>query len=273
MRVFCTNKTIFMKNRLSIIAVVAVCLSTLGSSAVFAQAYKKPDVVWTQNMNGRTGLYTHKTSAVAQAMSLTLDAVYYYGDMEKGGINGIHPENIGGVAKINYAQPLNEFFNLRYSIGLGYLRGDNSNYLGEDEPADRLRSFNSLIAQASVGAEFFPIPGAGLFIYAGVLLNYSHPHQTYTSRGTLYNRETNCFLPMIPIEIGYQFNLTRSWLMNVHLGVVQGVCDVDVFSLDGWPINMNIPHTENKWADGYFNIGITLAYTWHNCETCRLIRW
>ena len=93
------------RKRIIIIAVAALLL--LPAPRVFAEAdpYKKPDIVWTKRMNTYTGLYSKRQNGVANAISLTLDAAYYYGDVENRGLavagGPLFAENFSGMGKIN----------------------------------------------------------------------------------------------------------------------------------------------------------------------------
>ncbi|MBR1809669.1 MAG: hypothetical protein IJ776_09830 [Paludibacteraceae bacterium] len=259
--------------------------------------YNKPDLVWTKSANSRTGRYITKGTSVAQAISLTLDAAYYYGDVENRGLalagGPLFADNICGMAKINYSQPVASMLNIRYSIGGGVLRGNNERYADKmyatDSPLS-YRKFQSWILNGAVGVEIFPIPEAGFYIYAGVMLNYSNVRMDYGKSAPdgdwLYNWKNNSFLPMIPVELGYQFKLKKSWLMNVHLGFAQGLGDTETLNLDGYPhdfsgrgsgtaagLSGTMGKSTKQWFDGWFNVGVTISYSWHNCEICRLRKW
>ena len=269
-----------MKSRNIILLLLALFLMPVAELCAEPEPYKKPDLVWAKRMNKTTGLYARRQNGQAHAVSLTLDAAYYYGDVENWGlamVGGPLLDNISGIAKVNYTQPVGTIINIRYSLGAGLIRGDNSYYAQRNEGLS-YRKFNSVTALAAVGVEVYPIPDAGFYIYAGLMFDYSHINYTYSK---IYNGTNESFLPMIPIEIGYQFYLGRSWLMNVHVGAAQGLLDTETFNLDGYPhrhitsngtvIPMGLSH--NRLADGWFNLGITISYSWHNCETCRIRRW
>ena len=264
----------------------------------FAEAdpYNKPDIVWTKNASSHTGRYTTKGTTVAHAISLTLDAAYYYGDVENRGLavagGPLFADNICGMAKINYS-PVASILNIRYSLGGGVLRGNNEKYadkLYTTENPLSYRKFQSWILNGAVGVEIFPIADAGFFIYAGVMFNYSNVTMDYGKDAPgsdwKYNWKNNSFLPMIPVEIGYQFKLKKSWLMNVHVGIAQGLGDNQTLNLDGYPHDLKERGTgtaagmsgtmgtpTKQWWDGWFNVGITISYSWHNCEICRLRKW
>ncbi|MBQ8100558.1 MAG: hypothetical protein IJ169_04640 [Paludibacteraceae bacterium] len=284
------------RKRIIIIAVAALLL--LPAPRVFAEAdpYKKPDIVWTKRMNTYTGLYSKRQNGVANAISLTLDAAYYYGDVENRGLavagGPLFAENISGMGKINYTQPVASILNIRYSVGGGILRGNNQKYadkLWNTETPLSYRKFDSWILNASVGVEVYPIINAGFYIYAGLMFNYSNVTMNYGKNGPdgewLYSWKNNSILPMIPVEIGYQFNLGKSWLLNAHIGIAQGIGDTELLNLDGYPHDFSARGTKaggglgaggtstKQWFDGWFNVGITISYSWHNCEICRLRQW
>ena len=77
-------------------------------------------------------------------------------------------------------------------------------------------------------------------------------------------------LPMLPLEIGYNFYLGRSWFLGVSVAVHQGLMDIAHANLDAWPLEST---SVFQWGDGYFQIGLSISYRWHNCEVCRISKW
>lgn len=261
-------------------------------------SYNKSNIVWNKTVDSRSGRYVSKSGSVFPSVSLTLDGAYYYGDNENPGFAWLKQpslvENIGGMAKLNYSQPITSLLNIRYSVGGGLLRGSNEKYADKVFATDQqttYRKFQSWILNAAVGVEIFPIPDNGFYIYAGILFNYSNVNTHYGKLSPetdwLFNWNNNSFLPMIPIEVGYQFSLNNNWMMNVHIGISQGFGDTDVLNLDGFP--HKFPDeirgtgsfagyradgtTTGRFFDGWFNVGITFSYSWHKCEVCRLLKW
>ena len=236
----------------------------------------KVDVRWTKKPSNRNGLYTVKNSSIAQGVSLTLNALYYYGDVDRNGMafnGGFQPQNlsIGGAASFAYAMPMGRFCNWRFQLGIGSLRGDNSKAFPTNA-----KKFNSIFGEFTAGIEIYPFTKAGFYVYAGVGLMYSHIKYNYS----LASGTTDSFLPVIPLELGYDFKLSKSWMLRVLVAAHQGIVDSPVMNMDGYPMNSgqndsNISFGRgggNKWADGYFQIGVCVTYRWHNCETCRVYR-
>lgn len=238
---------------------------------------EKPKIRWTKRPSGRTGLYTVKNSSIAQGISLSINALYYYGDVDRNGIafnGGFQTQNlsIGGSAAFAYSMPMGRYFNWRFSLGVGALRGDNS----KSEEAYSAKKFNNIFGELAAGIEYYPFTKAGFYIYAGIALNYAHIKYNYTvASGTADN-----FTPMIPIELGYDFHLSQSWMIRLSASVHQAVIDAPHMNLDGYPMNSEQNSSKidfgrgggNKWADGYFQLGLTVTYRWKNCERCRIYK-
>ncbi|HCS87541.1 MAG TPA: hypothetical protein DIW30_03750 [Bacteroidales bacterium] len=237
----------------------------------------KVDIVWTKRSNRHTGLYTQQNSAIANGLTISANMLYYYGDVDRRGVamnGGFQKQNLtfGGAASFAYTMPAGKFTNWRFGLNAGALRGDNSSSY-----PDSYRKFNSVFGELSAGVEWYPFPSAGFYLYGGVALTYSFVHYDFmAASGT-----TNSFLPMIPLEIGYDFHIGKSFGIKLNVAVHQGLWDSPVCNLDGYPMNSS-QNSEgvsfgrgggNKWADGFFQIGLSFIYRWHNCESCRLYRW
>lgn len=237
----------------------------------------KKEVVWTKKANKRTGLYTKQNSAIANGLTLSFNALYYYGDVDLNGIamnRGFQTQNVtfGGTAAFAYTMLAGKHTNWRFAISAGALKGDNSHAY-----PDHYRKFNSVFGEASVGVEWYPFSQAGFYLYGGIALTYSHIKYDFMSA----KGNANSILPMIPLEIGYDFKLGRSWGLKINVAAHQGLLDTPHCNLDAYPMeslqNQNGVSFGrgggNKWADGFFQIGLSLTYRWHNCEACRLYKW
>ena len=77
-------------------------------------------------------------------------------------------------------------------------------------------------------------------------------------------------LPMLPLEIGYNINLTHGFFMTVMASVHQGLLDVPNSNLDAYPLTKS---SRFQWGDGYFMLGVSFSYRWQKCEPCRLYKW
>ena len=217
--------------------------------------------------------------------------MYYFGDVEvpswvlKGGINS-NCLSYGGALSIRYLIPQDRHFNMRFSLGAGKLNGNNSYVISKIKNksgnlSDKYRRFDSWYIQPSVGVEMFPTLKAGLYFYTGVALTASFIYKfeegtvTLNEKGktvenpSFKNDSTWSFLPMVQLGIGYSFRLSDSWSLSVEAMGQIGVCDVTGLNLDGWPYDDN-PHRNNKFSDGWFQLGVTVTYRWQNCQQCRL---
>ncbi len=258
-----------MKNCKKILLVLVVGIVFL-PTLVFAEPSSKSNVSWSSSMNRRTGLYSSKSSLM-QSLTVSIDGLYYYGDMEGTGFSLRSPsaDNLGFGITANYIQGIAKQLNARYSVGGGFSQGSNARAVGAG--SSLLREFSSGNGKIAAGVEWYPVPKAGFYLYAGVALQYNCV--TYNTLG--YTGVEHTFMPMIPVEIGYNFSIADHWLVGLHIGVSQGLVDVPHMNLDAWPIKDmfgNSPY--NKWSDGYLQFGISIGYDWKpQCETCRLYKW
>lgn len=268
-----------MKNRgLSFgLLFISLILSSAFVKAEKNAQHEQTDLVWTKQVNKRTGLYTKQNDAIANGLTISFNTMYYYGDVDRGGLafnGGFQKQNVsfGGAATFAYTMPSGRHTNWRFGLSAGALKGDNSfSY------PDRYRKFNSIFGEASVGIEWYPFSQAGLYLYGGIALTYSHiTYDFMAAKG-----KANTILPMVPLEIGYDFKIGKSWGLKINVALHQGLCDTPHCNLDAYPMegSQNQDGVSfgrgggNKWADGFFQVGLSLTYRWHNCETCRLYKW
>ena len=238
---------------------------------------RKP--VWSGARNKSTGLYTMRNISVANGLSFNANVLYYYGDidmLDQAFIHGFQPQNVsmGGSLIFGYLQPLGRQCNWRFTIGGGYLHGNdsaryNTNNDGLRIPAGKGK-FNSIFAEGAAGIEWYPLQRAGLYLYAGVGLNISYVNYDFFKAPGAPKGSMVCILPMLPLEIGYNFYLGKKIFLSVQLSVHQGLMDAGHSNLDAWPVKKS---SRFQWGDGYFQVGFTLSYRWHNCEHCRLRKW
>ncbi len=219
--------------------IVVGCLSML-STALYAA-----------NFNGsrsrpsmRTGLYQKRLHGY---VSFAADALYYYGDIEGG--NALLDPNVGNMGAggvISYHHAVAQQVKMRYSIGGGWLQGD-------DQKKEGQRSFDAYYARVAAGVEWYPIAQQGFYLYAGILVQYNHVVASYLQAP---NDKPYTFLPMIPFEVGYNFKVADSWQVGVHIGIAQGMIDTQRLSLDAFA------QGKGGLPDGHCQFGVTIAYGW-----------
>ena len=239
--------------------------------------YNKP--VWGKKANRRTGLYTIKNQSLGNAVSFGVNAMYYYGDvdmLDQAMIHGFQPQNLsfGGALYFGYSHQLTHFANWRFSLNAGYLHGNDSTrketrtVKGKTIPAGKGK-FNSIFGELAAGIEIYPFPKAGFYIYAGLGLNVSYINYDFTNY-QIPPGSTVSVLPMLPVEIGYNFYIAKSFYIGLSVSVHQGLMDMGGANLDAWPLEKT---SKFQWGDGYFQIGLSFSYRWHNCEPCRIAKW
>jgi len=239
--------------------------------------YSKP--IWGQKANRQTGLYTIRNKSVGNGFCLNVGALYYYGDvdmLDQAFVHGFQTQNlsIGGGVHFCYLHPLARFVNMRFSLGGGYLHGNDSARTetrivkGKEISASK-GHFSSIFGELDAGVEFYPFPRAGFYIYAGLGLAVSYINYNFENYG-IEPGNTVSLLPMLPVEIGYNFYLGGSCFLGIWAACHQGLMDMGKSNLDAWPLESS---AKFQWGDGYFQLGISFSYRWHNCETCRHLKW
>ena len=232
--------------------------------------HNKP--IWAKKPRKSTGLYTIHNQNIGNAISLSINATYYYGDIEmhdQAFVQGFQPQNlsIGGSMAVGYHMPISRFFDCRFSLGMGYLHGNDSVRVDYQKG-----SFSNIFGELNAGVEFYPLPRAGLYIFAGLGLNLSYINYDFHEKHPdLGAGSTISFVPIVPIEIGYNFDLGSSCFLGISVGIHQALMYMGRSNLDAWPLYTT--STKFQWSDGYFTIGLSFSYRWHNCESCRIAKW
>ena len=238
--------------------------------------YNKPR--WAKKPNRTTGLYSIKNRAVANGLCVGVNMMYYYGDidqLDQAFLHGFQPQNlsVGGSLQFAYTQPMGRFFNWRFSLNGGYLHGNDSTRMKELPDGTKVQAgkgkFQNIFGELDAGLEFYPLPRAGFYIYAGLGLSIGYINYDF-SRVKIPAGNTVCVVPMLPVEIGYNFYLGGSCFLGISLGVHQALVDMANANLDAWPVKST---SVFQWGDGYFQFGISFSYRWHNCEVCRHSKW
>ncbi|MBQ3716816.1 MAG: hypothetical protein II901_00295 [Paludibacteraceae bacterium] len=270
------------------------------------ESLKKDRVVWTKKPNSRTGLYTTKNYFVSHGVSLGVNAMYYFGDVDNEGVafhGGFNENNLsyGGSLVFGYTMPAGNHCNIRYSLMGGTLRGNNkAKFDALPDPRDDYRKFNSILILPSVGVEYYPFSNAGFYIYGGlavavsIITNYEfYAYRKVDASGirqrTKLEGKTFGILPMVQVGIGYSWRLTQSWTMSAEIMLNEGLIDTHYMNLDAFPLagsqssdGQPLGNSFGKWTDkngnehihwndGWFQVGITVSYRWRNCESCRIL--
>ena len=232
---------------------------------------------------GYDGRYSTRNASVAQGVTITGSLLYYYGDVDMLGVafkEGFQRQNlsVGGSVIFSYLHPLANSANWRFSLSGGYLHGnDSARYALTTDPVTGQEvqtqigkgSFKSGFGELAAGIEWYPFPKAGFYIYAGLGLNLSVINYDFT-RSDRGEGQVVSVLPMLPLEIGYNINLTHGFFMTVMASVHQGLLDVPNSNLDAYPLTKS---SRFQWGDGYFMLGVSFSYRWQKCEPCRLYKW
>ena len=289
------------------IILFAFCAQLVFTPTVEAKNFRNDkNTVWGKKPSKKNGLYTTKNFFISHGISVNVNAMYYFGDVDNEGLafhGGFNPKNLsfGGGIIFAYTMPASTHCNLRYSLMGGTLSGNNElKFQSLPEPRDDYRSFKSFMIQPAFGVEIYPFSVAGFYIYAGVAVTASiiTDYQFYyykkvpgmsEKQRTLLQGKTFGILPMAQLGIGYSWRLSSSWALSAEIMLEEGLIDQHYMNLDGWPMagSQNSDGVDlggsgltyiNKnggkslhWNDGWFQVGITISYRWNNCENCAII--
>ena len=289
------------KYRFIFLSFLVICFLTHSISAYAIQGKR---MVWSKTPNKRTGLYTTRNPYTSNGFFITANAMYYFGDVDNEGVafnGGFNKENLsyGGSLIIGYIMPIGNHTNLRYSFLGGTLSGNNkAKFDLLTPPRKDYRKFQSFILQPSVGVEYYPFSRAGFFLYGGVaftasiISNFEFWHNKSTPSGKELiplRGNTFGFLPMLQLAIGYNWQLNRSWSLGIEMMIQEGVVDTHYMNLDAYPlapsqnsegISMGgsfgsyidrYGKEQIRWNDGWYHLGITIIYSWSDCEKCNVI--
>ena len=264
------------------IMLLFVVLVGVSGEASAKRYIDRQSLVWTHHTDHR-GRYTGRYLFVAQGLNLTLSTNYYYGDIDYTGIafkQGFQPNTfnfLGGVT-FTYQYPLGDYFNFRSSLGLGALRGAvDSVYRGYP------MTFRNIYLEPAAVVDFYPFgpyPYAwlGFYVYVGFGANVGFIHYDFGNPpGEHVVGDVVRCLPIIPFGIGWAIPFGRSsgWMAHVEVGLHQGVIDTPTMNLDAYPMTkeqngvrdygrsrQESGKRTNEWADGYFQLGLTISYRW-----------
>lgn len=279
-----------MKKHL-LISILALTLGLCYSGSLMAEAkanqgnprqHVQTRHTWRKTPDHR-GLYSTRNKSIAQGFSITGDVLYYYGDIDMLGVafkEGFQKQNlsVGGSLIFSYLHPLANSANWRFSLSGGYLHGNDSaryDMVTDQTTGDETRKwvgkgeFKSGFGELAAGIEWYPFPKSGFYLYAGLGLNLSVINYDFTKSGRGDGQMVSV-LPMLPLEIGYNINLTHGFFMTIMASVHQGLLDVPHCNLDAYPLTKP---SGFQWGDGYFLLGVSFSYRWQKCEPCRLYKW
>ena len=301
-----------MKTKRHIVLLLVLCLLVPYAGAELRRSGGK---TWSSSMNA-FGLYGRFMNTSSHTISIVLAPNYYSGDVELPGsllngwkdhasVNQYSPfgtnngvmNSVGYAAALQYTYRANKFVACRVQVMSGMMKG-HTEFTRPHENSAKLhstslfiRDFKSTFMEYNVGVEFYPIPTAGFFIYAGagattsiITRNYEswstaktkdvQPAPTeksaYTKDYSLPADETKitCTVPTIPVGIGYKWNLK-----HIQLGVEvmwhPAVVDEHKMNLDGWISGhvdekgidrYPVEKSTNRWVDSFVNLGFSIGY-------------
>lgn len=286
-----------MKNQKLLLLLLSVLMLVMTPN-VNAKSRKSGGMRWSthQNYMGLYGRNFHKTS---HTIAFTIAPTYYAGDVELQGnpLNGYKDNfndptyqpvqgknsflnNVGVVGGIYYAYQQNVFITYRAQLMAGYLHG-YCDFLREDVDGygnpvtnEFEREMSSIMMEYSFGVEFYPIPNAGLYIYAGVGGVTSYIHRNFNPYLATVNPALNVndriwsTVPVIPVGAGYKWTI-RKFTIGVEVMWHPALIDQRGANMDGWESGYKHNGYEyyptkkdsNKWADSFAHLGVTFAYT------------
>jgi hypothetical protein len=254
-----------------------LALSASLPGAAFAGGSSRGSLVWSRHTDNH-GRYTGYYLYVARGFNVTVGANYYYGDIDNTGIafnGGFMQQNFRGGVTLTYQHPLGGYCNLRSSFAVGALHAANTR--AESYP----KQFQSIYLEPSVCVDVYPMPWLGLYLFSGIGANASLIHYAFANLGgdpAVVERDVVRFLPMVPLGIGWAIPLGRAsgLMLHIEASAHQGILDTPTMNLDAYPQTKAQNGVRdygrsfqpggkrtNEWADGYFQLGLTLSYRWN----------
>lgn len=243
-----------------------IILVVLGLLVVFSD-FAKAQKFYNQGYKPKlTSLARSRDGFNSEQFSFGVNALYYFGDAEVPRTDGKLPlvsdfsvNNINASGFFAYHKPFDEYVGLRCGAALGVLRGDNTHALTKFPGSSR--KFTTAFLQPFVGVQIYPIEEYGLYFYVGVGLTASYFINHEYEAAEPEEKPTFAFLPMGQASLGYAWNLTTTWRMDVHASFEMGLCDLKGINLDGWPVR---PYPKNSkewfWSDGWFAVGVSFYF-------------
>lgn len=201
------------------------------------------------------GLYSTSTKYKEQGISLSLDMLYSYDDIDATGVSTRILSNWTGGGSFSYYVAMTQGVNFRATLGSGYIHGDYPNQSDGTGKA----SFWTVYGELDAGVEWYPWLDYGFYVYGGIGCMMNAVRYTY---GGNDEKPIN-WLPVVPLEIGYNFDIDENWRIGVHLGGHIGLIDTRTSNLDGYPNKYTVAKpSSNKTPDGYLTFGINFIYRW-----------
>lgn len=263
-----------------------------------AKSQKSGGMRWSSRQNFM-GLYGRNFNQSSHTIAFTIAPAYYAGDVELQGnpLNGYKDffkdpsyqpvegknsfmNNVGAVGAIYYAYRQNSFIAYRAQLMGGWLHGycdflrvGDDGY-GNPETHEFEREMKSIMMEYSFGVEFYPIPSAGLFIYAGVggvtsyITRNFNPYLASVNPALNVNDKLWSTVPVIPVGAGYKYTHEK-FTIGVEVIWHPALIDQKGANMDGWESGYKHNGYEyyptkkdsNKWADSFAHLGVTFAYT------------
>lgn len=197
------------------------------------------------------GTYSTRDHAIEQGFTLSLEGFYYYGDLEPKGV-GVRPENFAGGGNIAYYVSAAKGVNCRFSLGVGYLQGDIS------RKGSAKQEFSNIFGEFDTGVEWYPWKDYGFYLFGGLGVIMGNINYVYDGNAEF----VSTWLPVVPLEIGYSFDLSSNWKMAVKAAGHVGLIDKPRSNLDGYPNKFVSDPTKYTTPDGYISLGVSFTYHW-----------
>ncbi len=202
-----------------------------------------------------TGLFSTSPGNKEQGISLSLDMLYSYDDIDATGVSTRILSNWTGGGSFSYYVAMTQGVNFRATLGSGYIHGDSP---GKGNNTGKA-SFWTVYGELDAGVEWYPWLNYGFYVYAGVGCMMNSVHYTYAGK----EEKPLNWLPVVPLEVGYNFDIDENWRIGVHLGGHIGVIDTPKCNFDGYPNGYTDAKPQNnKTPDGYLTFGINFIYRW-----------
>lgn len=182
-------------------------------------------------------------------ITIGANADYYFGDLETKAL--FASSQLAGSFNLGYRYQFSQYAAVGINFIGGMLRGDDTYRY----------HFQSLYESTELLYTCFPIPGIGLYLSTGASLMVSSvDFSGKSSTGISYANKEISLSPMIPIYVGYLFNIGDHSRLGFQFSYHTTLMDTPNKTLDGYPFKDKegniIGEKDSQNIDSYFSFGI-----------------
>jgi len=225
--------------------------------------------VFSQGAQAR-GLYgSSRQSMVTSSVSVHLKPLYMFNDMDvfRFALQDAQYAKcvgMGGLLEVAYSKPFSTHALVRTSGVVGYVHGDASVRQNPNKG-----HYRGAFGEVACGLEYYPFQDYGLYLYGGLGLQINN----VTVLPERKQHNSYHVLPIMPIEVGYKFHVSKRWYIGAAVSGHIGLVDSTWGNMDDYG-----DYQESHFPDGYVSFSFLVAYhwggrKWRYSKICNCMRW